>query len=180
MKEPDWAECDEKELWTYVGWHLAKRGIQSVLVGGAVVSIYTDGLYKSGDIDLLTYEDSIAQLDQAMAEIGFKKKDMHYRNPKCMQFYIQSVSGPLGIGDDLQIKPQTITVEGQKLMLLTPTDCIRDRLSAFIYDQVRSLFDQAVLVAKHHPFEDKKIKKWLKDEGREDLFNEFIASVNRP
>ncbi|EKO16008.1 IS3 family transposase, partial [Leptospira kirschneri] len=29
------------------------KGIQSVLVGGAVVSIYSRGAYRSGDIDLV-------------------------------------------------------------------------------------------------------------------------------
>lgn len=51
MDEPDWANVDEEGLWKFVGWHLANKGIQSVLVGGAVVSIYSRGAYRSGDID---------------------------------------------------------------------------------------------------------------------------------
>ncbi len=179
MKPPRWEVCTEEELWKYVGWHLARRDIKTILVGGAVVSIYTDGLYKSGDIDILTFEDSFNQLDQAMGEIGFKKTGMHYRNSACPQFYIQSVSGPLGIGDDLNIVPRSIEVDGQTLRLLTPTDCIRDRLAAYIFDRVRSLFDQAVLVARQHPFEDGKIRKWLKSENRSDLFEEFMTAVKQ-
>ncbi|EKR64455.1 hypothetical protein LEP1GSC036_3634 [Leptospira weilii str. 2006001853] len=52
MDEPDWVNADEEGLWKFVGWHLANKGIQSVLVGGAVVSIYSRGAYRSGDIDL--------------------------------------------------------------------------------------------------------------------------------
>lgn len=178
MKTPDWKSCSEEQLWKYVAWHLAKHGIESVLVGGAVVSIYTEGLYKSGDIDLITYEKTVSELDEAMNEIGFKKKDMHYRNPDCPDLYIQFVSGPLGIGDDLKIEPRKIKVDGRTIKILTPTDCIRDRLSAYIYDEVRGLFDQAVLVAKHHPFEDRKVKKWLASEGQADLYKEFLAAVN--
>ena len=53
MDPPDWSRCTEEELWRYVGWHLEGAGIRSVLVGGAVVAIYTEGLYRSGDLDLV-------------------------------------------------------------------------------------------------------------------------------
>jgi hypothetical protein len=45
MEAPDWSHCTEEELWLYVAWHLEGEGIRSVLVGGAVVAIYTEGLY---------------------------------------------------------------------------------------------------------------------------------------
>ena len=46
-------------MWKFVGWHLAKNGIETILVGGAVAAIYSDGIYKSGDLDfvLKTYAD---------------------------------------------------------------------------------------------------------------------------
>ena len=53
MKPPDWPRCTEGELWRYVAWHLEGAGIRSVLVGGAVVAIYTEGLYRSGDLDMV-------------------------------------------------------------------------------------------------------------------------------
>ncbi|MDR1144967.1 MAG: hypothetical protein LBK71_02380 [Verrucomicrobiales bacterium] len=49
MKPPDWKSCDENELWRYVAWHLSMRGIDSVLVGGSVAAIYSEGAYRSGD-----------------------------------------------------------------------------------------------------------------------------------
>jgi predicted nucleotidyltransferase len=52
MKQPNWSKCTEKQMWEYVATHLAKRGVETVMVGGSVVSVYTDGLYQSGDIDL--------------------------------------------------------------------------------------------------------------------------------
>ena len=56
MNTPDWATCSEEDLWKYVAWHLKKAGIDSILVGGAVVSIYSDRLYSSGDLDFLSYD----------------------------------------------------------------------------------------------------------------------------
>ena len=53
MKEPNWSSCSEEELWEYVSYHLSLHGFNTVLVGGAVVSIYSKGIYKSGDLDLV-------------------------------------------------------------------------------------------------------------------------------
>lgn len=38
----DFSNVTEEELWKYVGKHLADNGLDAVLVGGAVVSIYTN------------------------------------------------------------------------------------------------------------------------------------------
>lgn len=38
MKEPDWKDCTEEDVWQFVAWHLAKNGIETILVGGAVAA----------------------------------------------------------------------------------------------------------------------------------------------
>ena len=49
----DFENCTEEELWKFVATHLKSKGIDTVLVGGAVVSIYTKGAFESGDLDLI-------------------------------------------------------------------------------------------------------------------------------
>ena len=49
----DLKKCSEEDLWKYVAVHLKKKGIDTILVGGAVVSIYSHGVYKSGDLDFV-------------------------------------------------------------------------------------------------------------------------------
>jgi hypothetical protein len=44
VKEPKWEKCTEEDVWKYVGWHLANKGIKTLLVGGAVAAIYSDGM----------------------------------------------------------------------------------------------------------------------------------------
>ena len=39
MTEPDWKNCTEGELWKYVATHLAKHGIDTILVGGEAVLV---------------------------------------------------------------------------------------------------------------------------------------------
>lgn len=114
-----------------------------------------------------------------VARIGFTRLGMYYRNPKRNDLIIQFVSGPPGIGSDYAIKPREVKVDGQILKIFTPTDCIRDRLAAYIYDRSRDNFDRAVLVALRQPYEAKKIKKWLEAEGYGHVYNEFTVAVKK-
>ncbi|EMO21153.1 hypothetical protein [Leptospira santarosai] len=93
MDEPEWETVNEEELWKYVGWHLADKGIQSVLVGGAVVSIYSKGAYRSGDIDLVEPIVSKAkEIKSVMESIGFRKVSRHYVHLKCKHLFIEFVA----------------------------------------------------------------------------------------
>jgi hypothetical protein len=133
--------CTEEELWKYVAIHLKKNGIDSVLVGGAVVSIYSDGAYESGDLDFVLTDMFVKNLPTIMSEIGFVKKGgRHYEHPECKHLYVEFPSSFLEIGDDNQIKPDEIVVEKTKIKIkiLSPTDCVRDRLAGLRPMAVRS------------------------------------------
>jgi hypothetical protein len=177
LKTPNWNNCTEEEVWHFVGWHLAKNGIQTVLVGGAVAAIYSDGIYKSGDLDLVlkTYFDG--KITEIMESIGFKKSvGRHYIHPDCNKF-VEFMFGPVGIGDDTKINPTEVNVEGQTLYIFSPTDCIRDRLASYIHFKARECLDQAVLVATKFPFNHKVVKKWCEIEGAPDAYKDLISKI---
>jgi len=112
-----------------------------------------------------------------MESIGFKKSvGRHYIHPKCSKF-IEFCNGPAGIGDDTSIKPDVKLIQGQTLYLYSPTDCIRDRLASYIHFKARDCLDQAVLVAKKFPFNQKKVKDWCSSEGAPQAFEDFIKKV---
>ena len=103
MSQPiDLATCNETELWRYVASHLESRGIGVVLVGGAVVAVYTDGAYRSGDLDFVQERVLGEPVDTAMEEIGFRREGRHFLHPDCPHLFVEFVSGPLGIGEDLR------------------------------------------------------------------------------
>ena len=70
MDEPDWTTCTEEQLWRYVAWHLEGAGIRSVLVGGAVVAIHTEGLYRSGDLDMVPDDLGRGRLPEVLARLA--------------------------------------------------------------------------------------------------------------
>jgi hypothetical protein len=179
VKEPKWESCSEEEVWKFVAWHLAKNGIETILVGGAVAAIYSDGIYKSGDLDLILKTYAKGQIGPIMESIGFQKSSgRHYIHPRCDKF-IEFMFGPAGIGDDVNIKPDVQTIGGQKLYIFSPTDCIRDRLASYIHFKARECLDQAALVASKFPFNQSKVKDWCKSEGVPEVYEELLRKIKK-
>ena len=182
MRTPNWTTCTEGQLWRYVAWHLARRGIPTVLVGGAAASIYSEGAYRSGDLDLVPIGVRPAgEMATAMAEIGFASTGgRHFRHPKCKHLFVEFVSPPVAIGDDLRIVPRTLRAEKWTIQLLNPTDCVRDRLASYIHFRARECLDQAVLVARRNRVNLVKIRNWCAGEGGAAQYQEFAAALRRP
>ncbi len=156
---------------------MSKNGIDTILVVDAVVSIYSEGLYRSGDFVFLGFFNE--RLPKALKEISFERKDSrHFKHPKCKHLFIEFQNPPVGIGDDVNILPSKRKVDSVNIKIFSPTDCVRDRLASYIHFQSRETLDQATLVASKHPCDLKKIKKWCETEGGKPQFEEFIKSLN--
>ncbi|MAZ48516.1 MAG: hypothetical protein CME65_08130 [Halobacteriovoraceae bacterium] len=63
-----------------------------------------------------------------MKEIGFKKSGTrHYIHEDCKHLFVEFSGGPpLGIGEDNEITPDEIEVEGQVIKIFSPTDFVKD------------------------------------------------------
>lgn len=173
----DFTSCNEEELWKYVGKHLADNGFDAVLVGGAVVSIYTEGAYESGDLDFIIQNISKDKLPEIMKEIGFIKTGKNYIHPECRHLFIEFPSGPLGIGKDYDIKEDVQEFEGTEIRILSPTDCIKDRLASYIYWKSRECYEQAIMVGRSHKFNKSAVKRWCEGEGAPEVFTELIRDI---
>jgi len=166
MREPNWDSVTEEELWKYVSHFLKINEIDTTLVGGAVVAIYSSGMYRSGDLDFVNMNNREEMIiDEALQELGFKKKGRHFEHQKCKHIFIEFVPPPLAIGSDYTIKPLEISVEGITIKILSPTDCVKDRLASYIYFDARECLDQAVLVAAKQKVVLKDVKGWCDYEG---------------
>ena len=180
---PDWKTCTEEELWRFVAWHLEGAGIRSVLVGGAVVSIYTEGLYRSGDLDLVPDDFGRARLEEVLRGIGFlPSKSRYFKHPDCPHLFLEFPRGPVEIGQEFPIVPDEIEVAGRKLRLLSPTDSVKDRLAGYIHWRSRANFDQAVLICRRQTerVDLAAVGEWCRAEGGESAYTELIAKLQEP
>jgi hypothetical protein len=181
MKPPDWSNCSEKELWEYVAWHLSMSGIDSVLVGGAVVAIYTEGLYQSSDLDMVPDEFERHRIAGVLAEIGFIEKGRYFAHPACSHLYVEFPLGPVELGDECPVDPDKIMIEGKALQILSPTSCVKDRLAGYIHWKTRDLFDQAVLVCLRQSkrIHWQELKRWCAGENSVETYDELRRAVER-
>lgn len=182
MTPPDWKTCDEGELWRFVAWHLEGAGIPTVLVGGAVVAIYSEGLYRSGDLDMVLDRHRRPDVTAALKEIGFVPgKYRYFKHPECEHLYLEFPPGPVELGEEHPVFPAEIPVEGRILHLLSPTDCVKDRLAAYIHWQLQANFRQAVLVAKRQKdrIDFKNLAAWCDREGGTSAYQELLVELSK-
>jgi hypothetical protein len=180
MNEPDWTQCTEEELWHYVAWYLEGAGIRSVLVGGAVVAIYTEGLYRSGDLDLVPDDFDRGRIEGVLREIGFEpSKSRYFRHPLCSHLFLEFPRGPVEIGEDFPVIPDEIEVEGRRLRLLSPTDSVKDRLAGYIHWNSRANFEQAALICRRQSarVDLDEVRRWCDREGAVAAFEELVRSL---
>lgn len=181
MTPPDFKTCSEGDLWRYVAWHLEGAGIRSTLVGGAVVSIYTEGLYRSGDLDMVPDRRDRTEIHTVLAQIGFlPDKSRYFKHPECDHLYLEFPNGPVELGDEFPITPDEIQVEGRTLRILSPTDCVKDRLAAYIHWKTRTGFNQAVLVCRRQKdrVDLAKVAAWCKAEGGTAAYEELTQKLS--
>jgi hypothetical protein len=177
----DFTNCTEKELWEYVAVALADKGLTNVLVGGAVAAIYSEGIYTSGDLDFIvtSFISSKSKIEHAMLGIGFKREGRHWVHPDCKHLYVEFCNPPLAIGEDHSIKPVTVVKNGIEIFILSPTDCVKDRLASYIHWNARECLDQALYVARANPINMSEIKRWLLRETTQgkSFFKEFESKL---
>jgi hypothetical protein len=153
---------------------LAEKKIDAVLVGGSCVSIYCKNKYQSYDLDFVT-ESHSKDVEIALINYGFiKKTERMFIHPKT-HFVIDVIAPPATIGK----KHIKNFANMGFLKLLTPTDCIKDRLLGYFHwGDVRSL-EQAVMVAKaqNKKINFKELEKWSDNQGEINKYLIFIEKI---
>lgn len=159
-----------KKLAIFLSDHLSRNGIDTVLSGGACVSIYTRNKYLSYDLDfvLLSYI-SRKKVADVLERVGFHADGRHFRHPDT-PFIVEVLAPPPSVGDEPIGNIEEIRMGKMILKLLSPTDCVKDRLAAYYHWNDRQSLEQAVLVCANNPVDMGEIERWsLKEEMKEKL-----------
>lgn len=156
---------------------LKEKKISAVLVGGAVVSIYTENRYQSRDLDFISSGDH-ATIAEAMRELGFDTSTKDFTHPDT-DFTVEFPTGPLAIGDEEPVKPEgSLSVGKTKIKMFSPTQSVMDRLIWFYSTNDRQCLDQAVWIARLHPVNLARVRKWSVKERFEEKFEVFLRRLN--
>lgn len=168
------------ELAAWVATHLRSHGIDVVLSGGAVVEIYSRGRYVSLDMDFI--EQSLytrKRIRAALAGIGWTERNRYFVHPETDRF-LEFPAGPLSVGDEPVAEISQLEFSTGSLRLLSPTDCVKDRLAAFYHWKDQQSLEQAVLVARTSPVDIDEVERWSRKEKALPGFKAYLGRVKSP
>ncbi len=164
---------NQAELTAYIQDTLEKEKIIVVLSGGSAVSFYSSNKYVSKDLDLInTNFARRSKIKSVMEKLGFYEKGRYFVNPEA-QFFVEFPDGPLSVGEEPVKEVNQFELPTGTLRIVSPTDCVKDRLCAFYFWKDQQGLEQAVLVTKSQDVNLKEIKRWSKAEGKEQEYEVF-------
>lgn len=153
------------------------NGIEVILSGGAVVGIYSNGIYVSRDIDLVNAKFADRrEIALTMEVIGFTPAGRHFEHPESDQI-IEFPPGPVSIGDEKIEKFNEFKLETGVLCLLSPTDCVKDRLSHYYHWGDQQCLAQAILVSVNWDIDLNDVREWSIREGKEAMFEKISKEL---
>jgi hypothetical protein len=170
----DWKNIRIKELAALVSEKLRRGGVDSILVGGACVSIYTKNKYQSFDLDFVTHA-TVKEITPLLAELGFRRESSrHFVRHDCL-FFIEFVAPPAAVGDEPLKGEKNLKTKLGTLILMTPTDSVKDRLAAYYHWNDQQALEQAVMVAESQKIDLREIKRWSDQEGHSEKYQQFLT-----
>lgn len=141
----------------------------------ACVSIYSENRYQSSDLDFATYEE-MKPIEKALTKLGFKRTGRQFSHPDC-DYLIDFVNPPISVGHEAIHEFSTLKTSTGTIRLLSPTDCVKDRLASYFHWNDAQALEQALMVAENHKIDLKDLKRWAKAEGFEKKFEEFLKRI---
>jgi hypothetical protein len=87
--------------------------------------------------------------------------------------------GPLSIGSDISVVPAEMSIDGIRVLLLSPTDSCRDRFAAFYHWKDRQSLSAAVAIAVRNPIDLDRTRSWSVREGAASAFADFVEEVRK-
>jgi hypothetical protein len=141
-------------------------GLDAILVGGAVVAIYTDDFYQSGDADFVSTAET-SEITKSLSAAGFSRltpSNKAFRHPDS-ELTVEFPARFVFIGGEAQTQSSTTEIGGVKLRLLSPTQSVMDRLMGYVAWKDASGLDQAEMICERHPVSSERVLRWLEREG---------------
>ena len=175
----DFNKITIRDLAIFLCDFLARKGIDTVLSGGACVSIYTENKHLSYDLDFVVLDYSQKKRIRGILEgLGFKPEGRHFRHSDT-PFIVEFLSPPLSVGEEPVKQIFNIEENERTLKLLSPTDCVKDRLAAYYHWNDRPALEQAVMVGLSQSIDHKEIERWSSHEGMENKCHNFLEELNK-
>ena len=101
--------------------------------------------------------------------LGFREENRYFRHPDT-EFVVEFPPGPLGIGKERVQQIDEIETATGVVKIISPTDCVKDRLAWYYHDNDTECLEQAVLVARSKVIDLAEVERWSAAEGKGETF----------
>jgi len=173
----DWQKIEIKEMAALISEKLRGEGVDSILVGGACVSIYTKNKYQSFDLDFVTHA-AIKEVTILLAELGFQRESSRHFIRRDCPFFIEFVAPPAAVGNEPLKGEKKLKTKFGTIVLMTPTDSVKDRLAAYYHWNDQQALEQAIMVAESQKINFHEVKRWSEKEGHIGKYQQFIKRLH--
>ncbi|MBO6558835.1 MAG: hypothetical protein JJ957_20375 [Pseudomonadales bacterium] len=154
-----------EEIAALVSEALSTANIDGVLGGGGAVTLYSQNEYMSSDLDFITSEQN-RKIAPVVEKLGFVPRGRDYAHPNS-KYFIEFPAGPLAFGDRYIDSNEATTLQTQygAVRIITPTQCVMDRIAWYAHGNDRQSRDQAILVATQQHIDWEQVFDWAEDDG---------------
>jgi len=166
-----------KEVAAVVFSKLLEEGHEPVLTGQGCAVIYGGTSIRARQIEFAIDDYAVDSVCALMESLGFRAKEAHTFSNAVCQFDVLLSPKPLTVGDDAVSDMRVIKTTCGPLRMLTPTDCVRQRLSMFYRWGDRNALAEAIHVARRQAIDMDFVRRWSEWEWATDRFDEFVRAV---
>ncbi len=153
--------------------YLHEQGFDPVLTGRACAAIYSNATANPPVLDFVVRDFTIEEMRDALKDIGFANTGHRTFANKTFDSELFLVPHPVVVGDDVVRDLHIMRTHKGDLRMLTPTDCVRQRLSMYYRWNEDGALEDAVRVAKRHEVDLELIRRWSDWEWASDKFEYF-------
>ena len=138
-----------------------KRNVLPIVVGGSAVDFYTEGIYSSYDIDLVSNRKIIGEILENV--FNFKPSGRHWINEQ-IGLSVEIPDSRLAGDKD---KVTVIRIENLNVYVIGIEDLIIDRLNACVHWKSETDCDQAMFMIRYYRdrLDFRYLEEKAKDEG---------------
>lgn len=168
-----------KEIAAAVSSVLSQNGHDPLLGGRACAALYGGSAIKAKALEFAIREFAVAEVNRAMGALGFRPKEARTYASEACPFEVILGPSPLTVGDDVVGDARVVKVGKDSFRMLTPTDCVRQRLSMFYRWGDRQALAEAVQVARRQKIDLEHVRRWSEWEWASDRFQEFTEALEK-
>jgi len=165
------------ELAAIISEALKRAGIRAVLSGGSVVTIYAGEIFVSKDLDFVS-DARLSDVEPIMTSLGFSRKITGLFEHSDTEYLVDFERGPLAVGEEVLEEWGVLETAQGQLEILTPTQCVKDRLTWFYHSNDRQSLKQAVAVATCHAVDFDELHRWSDGERSLERYELFLNELH--